>query len=195
MKIDRALFVLTTSAMAAAAFASHAPARADTEWPAAEGGGGAPSLAGCGHSSAAFNPLKQGCNDAAGAPGDCNQMNQGGSCRPFPFPVQACTRWLADYKPGVAARAVACAQRLSAAQYCDACYTYRCGYEALMGSCVDLAAAADCAAIQRACPTVRPDECMGYLSGMSAAGRAKMVQCMSDKTRCGWGLYSCSEGV
>ena len=204
MRIDRAAFLLSTSALATAAFSTRPPpAQAATvgeaasdDWPAAEGGGGgAPALPGCGHGPRKFDPSKTGCHDETGTPGDCTKMNRSGSCQPFPFPVEQCQRWQRDFKPGVAQQAVECALKLSAAEVCDACYTYRCAYRALVSSCSDPAAATACATITKACPSAKPEECLGYLSGMSAAGQAKMVACMSNKAGCGYGLYSCAEGL
>ena len=205
MKIDRALFLVTTAALTTAAFATSPPAaRAagvdappdDAPWPAAEGAPPAPALPTCGHSAKQPAPTSPSCTQPLGLPGDCSKMDRSGSCNPFPFPTQHCQGWLADFKPGVAKKAVACAEGLSKDQVCDACYTYRCGYEALMDACADPAAQLACAAITRACPSAGVSECVGLLNGMSVIGQGKMVQCMSDASRgCRFGLYSCSEGV
>jgi hypothetical protein len=173
---------------------------ASDSWPSSEGQGQAgaqtaAATATCGHSAKRFDPARTGCRDDVGSPASCSGMNATGSCMPFPFPREECQRWIGDYKPGVAERAVACARHLTGPQVCDACTTYRCGYEALMGACIDPSASSDCVAIHRACPSATLVECMGYLSGMSAAGRAKMVSCMSRHDECGWGLYSCSESL
>jgi hypothetical protein len=171
----------------------------DDDGPSSEGGyaateGRVAVLQTCGHSAMRFDPKKNGCRDATGTPGQCSGMKRG-SCGSFPFPREECDRWKTNFKPGVADRAVACALRLTGPQVCDACYTYRCGYEALMGSCLDNAAASDCATIKKSCSSVTTDQCLAYLSGMSAAGRTKMVACMSGKNGCSWGFYSCSEGL
>ena len=169
---------------------------ASDSWPSTEGGAqAAAAMPTCGHSIKRFDPNRTGCRDDVGSPAACSGMNATGSCMPFPFPREECQRWALDYKPGVAERAVACARHLTGPQVCDACTTYRCGYEALMSACTDPSAASDCIAIHRGCPSARLDECMGYLSGMSPSGRAKMVSCMSRHDECSWGLYSCSESL
>ena len=171
-------------------------AASDSPWPSTEGAGQfAAPMPTCGHSSKRFDGARTGCRDDVGAPASCGGMSTAGSCMPFPFPREECQRWVGDYKPAVAERAVACARRLTGAQVCDACTTYRCGYEALMGACPDPTAASDCTAIHRSCPAASVAECTGYLSGMSASGRAKMVTCMSRRDGCSWGLYSCSESL
>jgi hypothetical protein len=114
------------------------------------------------------------------------------ACAPFPFPKQECDTWRANLKPRVADAAIACADRLTSAQVCDACNVYRCGNDALMGACPDPSAAADCRALSRNCPSVDRTECVALLSGMSAVGRGKMAACM--KRSCD-GLYSCSESL
>jgi hypothetical protein len=205
MHVDRALFLASTAALATAAFATSPPAAhaagieppADAnDWPAAEGGGGATPLPTCGHSSKQPAPTSPACTGLLGVPGDCTRMNTAGSCNPFPFPTQQCQGWLVDYKPGVAQKAVACAVALTKEQYCDACYTYRCGYEALMDACADPGAQVACAAITKVCPSASLAECVGLLNGMSVIGQGKMVKCMSEASRgCKFGLYSCSEGV
>jgi hypothetical protein len=173
---------------------------ASDSWPATEGQGlgsgqAAAALPTCGHSSKRFGATRGGCHDDVGSPASCAGMSTAGSCMPFPFPREECQRWIGDYKPGVAERAVACARRLTGTQVCDACYTYRCGYEALMDACPDPSAMGDCTTIHGNCASASVTECIGFLSGMSPSGRAKMVACMSRRDECGWGLYSCSESL
>jgi hypothetical protein len=163
--------------------------------PSAEGGGAiTSSYAYCGKSNARFNPAAR-CNDDTGSPGGCSGVKRNGSCGEFPFVRDQCNDYIAALKPRVAERAVSCILALSGERVCDACNTYRCGYEAVMGACPDPSAATECASIQRACPNVSAAECTSYLSGLSSGGRRKMVQCMSNKSACGWGLYSCLESL
>jgi hypothetical protein len=164
--------------------------------PSGEGGGAiASSYAYCGKSNARFNAAATGCKDDTGTPGTCSGVRRNGSCGDFPFVRDQCNDYIASLKPGVAERAVRCILGLSGALVCDACNTYRCGYEAVMSACPDPATATECAQITRACPNVTAAECTAYLSGLSSAGRSKMVQCMSGKSACGWGLYSCLESL
>jgi hypothetical protein len=183
-------------------------------YPAGEAGGSAdPGF--CGQSHAQFDPKRTGCSDAVGNPASCKAMAAPRGCGSFPFPRAKCDGFAASMKPKIAERAVACAVALSAKDVCDACLTYRCGYEALMTACVDPAADTDCAAIVKSCasptpsptqvtprrapshahPAVAMSECRAYLSGLTPSGRRKMVQCMVPAQGCDWGLYSCAEGL
>ena len=187
------------------------------DYPADEAGG-APNPGFCGHSRAQFDPRRTGCGDATGSPASCKAMAAPRGCGSFPFPRSKCDGFTASMKPKIAERAVACVVALSGKDVCDACLTYRCGYEALMSACVDASADVDCAAIVKSCagpnpsgpsrraparaptaptttPTVTLTECRAYLSGLAPTGRHKMVQCMVPGQGCDWGLYSCAEGL
>ena len=173
---------------------------------------GAPDPGFCGHSHAQIDPRRTGCTDAIGSPASCKAMAAPRGCGSFPFPRSKCDGFAASMKPKIAERAVACVVALSGKEVCDACLTYRCGYEALMSACVDVTADVDCAAIAKSCAgpnpsgpsrrapttptgTVTMTECRAYLSGLAPTGRRKMVQCMVPGQGCDWGLYSCAEGL
>jgi hypothetical protein len=132
------------------------------------------------------------CKDDQGTAGSCAVMK---SCSGFPFPREECEAYRKHYKPKVAQRALDCLAKLSAAQVCDACNTYRCGNLALKSACPDPSVDAQCTQITRRCAAVSMSECRLYLSGLNAAGRAKMVSCLTSKSGCGFGIFSCSESL
>lgn len=165
----------------------------DDDDPLGEGGMGPAPRSVCGHTSVRFDPTRSGCNDAMGAPAACANMMTPAGCGTFPFPRTKCDAYRAAFKPKIAERAVACALRLTGREVCDACNTYRCGYEALMSACLDPTADTDCQQILASCKQLAMSECRAYLSGMNPIGRRKMVQCVTGS--CGRGFYSCAEGV
>ena len=88
--------------------------------------------------------------------------------------------------------AVACIVGQTRNQARDGCRNYQGGDEALGGACLDAAADVPCRAIAKSCKTSL-DECRGLLSGMNAAGRAKMSACAAQG--CSYGLWSCVESL
>jgi hypothetical protein len=132
------------------------------------------------------------CSDDQGTVGSCATMK---SCSGFPFPRQECETYRRLYKPKVAQRALDCLAKLSTTQVCDACNTYRCGNLALKSACPDPSVDAQCIQITAKCAAVAMSECRLYLSGLNSAGRAKMVACLTGRSGCGFGIYSCSEGL
>jgi hypothetical protein len=126
------------------------------------------------------------CDDARGSPGDCRKA----MCS-MGFICDQCEAYKRYFKPKIAERAVACVVRQSAAQSRDGCRTYQCGDEALKSACIDSTADAECKSIAKTCK-VSLDECRGMLSGMNAAGRAKVATCAA---KCPYGLWSCVEGI
>ena len=134
-----------------------------------------------------------GCKDDQGTAGGCNVMKP---CASFPFPRQKCETYRSFFKPKVAQKALDCLAKLTAKQTCDdACTTYRCGDLAIKSACPDPSADAPCVQITQKCKSVSMTDCRTYLAGLNAAGRAKMVSCLSGKSGCGFGIYSCSESL
>jgi hypothetical protein len=136
-----------------------------------------------------------GVDEMVGAPGSCSSLVIHKSCSPFPFIHEACADSSRYFKPKIAERAVACIRKKSPLQLCDALHVYKCKDDALHTACADPSADGDCATITQGCPSVSFDQCRVYLSGMNAAGRAAMVKCLTSANGCGWGVYSCSEGL
>ena len=128
------------------------------------------------------------CDDSHGSPGDCRKAD----CRRLPFICQHCEEYKLSFKPKIAERAVACVVAQAGAQLGDGCRTYQCGDEALQGACLDPTADLACLAVAKSCNT-SVDECRGLLSGMSDAGRQKMLACAM--AGCRFGLWSCVEGL
>lgn len=136
---------------------------------------------------------KAACNEDQGTAGSCNVMK---SCPSFPFPRQKCEAYRRFLKPKVAQKALDCLAKLTTKQTCDdACTTYRCGDLAIKTACPDPAADASCTQIIAKCPSISMADCRVYLGGLNAAGRAKMVSCLTPKAGCGFGIYSCSESL
>ncbi|MBL8609038.1 MAG: hypothetical protein JNL38_17055 [Myxococcales bacterium] len=132
-------------------------------------------------------PVAAACSDDVGKPGDCKKAN----CS-LQFVCTQCEAYKKYFKPRVAERAVACIVGQTRNQARDGCRTYQCGDEALGGACLDAAADVPCRAIAKSCKTSL-DECRGLLSGMNAAGRAKMSACAAQG--CSYGLWSCVESL
>jgi hypothetical protein len=132
------------------------------------------------------------CQEDQGIAGTCNVMK---SCKGFPFPREKCEAYRTFMKPQVAQRALACLSKLSDKQVCDACTAYRCGDQALKTSCPDSTVDTMCMSMIRQCTSVSMSDCRTYLWGLNAAGRSKMMKCVTSKSGCGFGIYSCSEGV
>jgi hypothetical protein len=133
--------------------------------------------------------------DDTGTPGSCAGLKFDKSCNPFPFVTDACNDAIKYYKPRIAERAVGCIRKLAPKPLCDAMTTYHCKDDALRAACVDSSADASCLQILTVCKGTSMKECRGYLSGMNDVGRAAMVKCMSNKSYCGFGLYSCTESL
>jgi hypothetical protein len=133
------------------------------------------------------------CNDATGvAPACALPRCVSGD---FPFSRDHCEDYRRYMKPKVAERAVQCLTRLGGKGICDGCGIYRCGDQALKSACPDLTADVICGQIVASCPSVNRAQCSVYLSGMNAAGRAKVRTCLADPSGCGFGLYSCVESL
>jgi hypothetical protein len=132
------------------------------------------------------------CRDDRGAAGTCGVMK---TCSGFPFPREKCEAYRKLFKPRVAQTALDCLAKLSDKQTCDACNAYRCGDLALKSACPDASVDAGCVQIVAKCSAVSMSECRTYMAGLNATGRAKMVSCLTGRTGCGFGIYSCAEGL
>ncbi len=133
------------------------------------------------------------CKDDQGTAGSCNVIK---TCASFPFPRQKCEAYRRFLKPKVAQKAIDCLAKLTVKQTCDdACTTYRCGDLAIKTACPDPAADASCVQIIAKCPSISMADCRVYLGGLNTAGRAKMLSCLTPKSGCGFGIYSCSESL
>jgi len=151
------------------------------------------AAASCGWVDPATVARPQGvCSDDKGAAAACTVMK---TCSGFAFPKTKCEAYRKYFKPRVAQRAVECLAKLTDKQVCDACNAYRCGDLALKGACGDPSADAACLQITVHCKAVSMTDCRTYLSGMNAAGRTKMVSCLTTSAGCGFGLFSCAEGL
>lgn len=169
-------------------------------WPSAEGGpawegtapaegGPAPTLEGMGIPVSSWT-----CSgsDDVGKPGYC-AVKVPKSCAPFPFVHSSCNGARKYFKPKIAERAVLCMNKLKGDAVCAA-MTYECKEAALRSACADPGADVACQAIVQKCPKTKLAECKRYMNGLNPAGRAKVEQCMSGPG-CGWGVYSCVEGL
>lgn len=132
------------------------------------------------------------CNDDQGAAPTCAVMKR---CQGFAFPQAQCRGYRANFKPKVAKKALECLAKLSSTEVCDACTTYRCGDLALKTACPDPTAEPICRTVTSRCSAVSMDECKLYMSGLNATGRAKLSTCLTSKQGCGYGIFSCTEGL
>lgn len=133
------------------------------------------------------------CDDSQGTAPSCNALK---ACGGFSFPKEQCESYRKHFKPKAAQRAIDCMNKLTQKQLCDdACNAYRCGDQALKGSCPDPSADAQCQALATRCKTLTVAECRMYLSALNVAGRQKMVACLTAKGGCSAGIFSCSEGL
>jgi hypothetical protein len=153
---------------------------------------------GCGKSGKHFDASRADCDDTQGAAPDCASLGAEGGypanevCPGAVFMRRRCFAYASNFKPKVAAAAVACLGTAKM-EYCNSCKPFTCGHEALMGACPDAAAEADCATISRSCSGVDKTKCSSYLSGMSAKGRQAMVSCLT--ASCGKGFERCLESL
>ena len=131
--------------------------------------------------------------DAVGSPKQCN-VTVPKSCAPFPFIDQSCRGAITHFKPKIAERAVDCIHALKPEGVCGA-MSYDCKEKALKSACADTTADADCNKIVASCKKATLATCRTYLAGLNASGRAKVVACMSNKSSCGYGIYSCVESL
>ncbi len=132
------------------------------------------------------------CADDRGQAPACPALK---ACSGVVFPHAKCEAFRKYFKPRVAARAVDCLAHLSEKAACDACNAYRCGEVALKTACPDTSADATCMQIANTCRAVSLAECRLYLSGMNAAGRAKIAGCLAGAAGCGFGIFNCTEGL
>jgi hypothetical protein len=205
MKIDRALFLAATGALASGCVIQSTPAQnppapapapvAASPTPAPTPGRTVGARAGIAAlSKSSTTPPTTACLDnEAAAIGDCAAMQApAASCSGFAFPQTKCNAYKAYFKPKVAAQAVTCLQGLSSQAVCDATQTYTCGTNALRAACPDANLAQLCQTASSACHETA-ENCVNYLSGLNDAGRQKVAACVAQG--CTAGLYSCIEGL
>jgi hypothetical protein len=137
-------------------------------------------------------PAAAGCNDDVGVPGSCAAVRLPGGCSSFPFICEHCEGYKAFFKPRIAQRAVECVVAQRGHDLGDGCRTYQCGDEALQSACPDRSADQPCRTIAAQCQTTR-EECRSLLSGMNAAGRARVASCAAQG--CSFGIWSCIESM
>jgi hypothetical protein len=132
-------------------------------------------------------------SDDVGKPAYCS-VQVPKSCAPFPFVNQNCRGARKYFKPKIAERAVQCMHKLTPNAVCSA-MTYECREAAMKSACPDPAADIDCQAMAKKCPKVSVSECKQYMSALNAAGRSEVIKCMTTGGGCGYGIYSCTEGL
>jgi hypothetical protein len=191
MNVDRTTFLLLTGVIAAGAACTVTKTDAADAGPS---GATADAATDAGNTDAASDAADTDaadgeggvCSDEVGTPGDCAAI----TCSNF----GTCDAAKANFKPKVAAAAVACIQALPGGSNCDALLVYGCKANALKGACPDTTAAALCATLQTRCAAtsnpIPAGECEQYASGLNAQGRAALQAC-----DCAFGIYSCIEGL
>ncbi|CAN5802219.1 hypothetical protein BH11MYX4_BH11MYX4_15230 [soil metagenome] len=204
MIIDRGVFFLCVSSLAAGGVGGYVASEKDV----------VPHLAGSSRGSAskteissapaaaparveAVAPADAGVAPAAQAPTCDDSVGEADPCPPMPGPTVegavACgalaTTRCADFKqtmkPRVAQAAVACLNKLSAAERCDPKRVELCGHLALMNACGETAATSTvtsaCEKIVQTCGAspLAPSqgECRLVMAGLREVGREAMVDC------------------
>ena len=122
------------------------------------------------------------CDDSIGEAGDCPPIGPPtieGGCGPFA--MNRCNDFKRTMKPRVAQAAVACLNKLSYSERCDAKRVDLCAHQALMSACDDRAptstAVTSCETIAKSCTTISKSECHAAMSGMKELGRELLVTC------------------
>jgi hypothetical protein len=205
MNIDRASFFLALGTLAAGGAGGYLARDRNLVGsppaPPPQPSAMAATVASAGAAPAAAAPP---CDDTSGVPAECPpppySADESGCA---PVATKRCEDFKQSLKPRLAERAVACILSLNPAQRCDPHRVNLCGHVALMSACAPPeqpsgGAATDdtslrCREIVQACPSASLRDCVASLSGMTAAGRERMVRCLgshcTDK-----GLLGC-EGV
>ena len=148
-----------------------------------------PTLAGMGIPVSSWT-----CNgsDDVGKPPYC-AIKVPKSCAPFPFVHSSCNGARKYFKPKIAERSVSCMHKLNPNGVCSA-MTYDCRDAAMRSACPDPQADLECQSLAKKCPKMSVTECRMYMNGLNAAGRAEVIKCMQ-APGCGYGIYSCTEGL
>jgi hypothetical protein len=206
MKLDRARFLMLTTAISGAIAACSTTTTNNTT----DGGGGG---GGDGGGNEAASPDASGtdgaggqdgttdgvspdgageaatCDDSVGAAGACASYADGGTgpdagdggsvC----LSATVCTNLLADLKPHIAEQVIACVAALTDCGPGDAA-VIDCMQTSLRKACPDPTDATACGQIASTCSDagadagVSPDECHTLTAGMTDSGRTKFVACM-----------------
>jgi hypothetical protein len=195
MIVDRTTFLLLTGVIAAGAACTTAKtdgsdAGASSGGPATDAASDVSTADAADAADAANADAADGeggtCNDDVGTPGDCTTA----TCSNF----GKCDAYKVNFKPKVAAAAVACIKALPGGASCDALLVYGCGNDALKAACPDATVTALCTAMQTKCTAtsnpIPAGECEQYANGLNAAGRTALQAC-----DCQFGIYSCIEGL
>lgn len=132
-------------------------------------------------------------SDDVGKPAYCS-VQVPKSCAPFPFVNQSCRGARKYFKAKIAERAVQCMHKLTPQAVCNA-MTYECREAAMRSACPDPAADTECQALAKKCPKLNVNECRQLMSALNTAGRADVTKCMTTGGGCGYGIYSCTEGL
>jgi hypothetical protein len=204
MLIDRGVFFLCVSSIAAGGAAGYVASEKDV----------VPHLAGSSHAPASKAELSSApamaparvepvaaldasvaptaqtpaCDDSAGEPDPCPPMPgptvEGGvACGGLA--TTRCADFKQTMKPRVAQAAVACLNKLTSAERCDAKRVELCGHLALMNACDEIAATSTvgstCEKIVQTCGAspLAPSqkECRLAMSGLREVGREAMLDC------------------
>ncbi len=136
-------------------------------------------------------PLAAPCDDEKGAKPSCATVK----AHKLGWGEGHCDGIVTHFKPKAAERAVKCLDKLSSKD--DSCKIYACGDMALLTACPDPGIDAFCKDAVRSCKKAASEflECKRLASGLNAKGRAAFKQCLTGTDDCGYGVYSCVEGL
>lgn len=95
------------------------------------------------------------------------------------------------FKPKIAERATSCINQIGS----NCSSTYECRKAALRSACPDATVDAACQQAMSTCKKVKLHECRTWMTGLNAAGRSEAIKCLANPTYCGFGIYSCVEGL
>ncbi len=127
-------------------------------------------------------------DDTAGASYQCAVKASGCS-----WSQSSCLGASKYFKPKIAERAATCINKVTATT-CDIA-TYDCRKAALRSACPDASVDTWCQQAMKGCNKLKLNECRRWLTGLNNLGRAAAVACISNPTTCGYGMYSCVEGL
>lgn len=167
---------------------AYVPAPTGEGYPSSEGGPtyeGMPSLK---KHAIPLHTWKCASNDDSAAKYDCVVKAPGCS-----WSQQSCLGASKYFKPKVAERAATCISKVTTTT-CDIA-TYDCRKAALRSACPDATVDTWCQQAMKGCNKLKLHECRMWMTGLNNLGRAAAVACISNPTSCGYGMYSCVEGL
>jgi hypothetical protein len=136
------------------------------------GGAGAPAGGGAGANGGS-------CSDSGSVTVSCDAFDSTEACS-LSVQREMCDEVATFLKPRLANLARSCILALSDVEACGPGNVTDCIGDALMQSCPDPSAAAVCADLASECGGTAPSGCSPLISGLTAAGRTDLLDCVRD---------------